>query len=141
MNTSGLFGERSGWYLPAFDDSSWQSVPMPDSWSARGITPAVGWYRTSFRLAVPSDTQEPLGLTLPHVSDKAVIWLNGWLIGRYWEQRGPQHTFYLPAGVLNTSGDNTLSIAVWNRGHAGGITSVPALTAYGALRLATLPLR
>lgn len=133
FNASGLYGERFGWYQPSFDDGSWQTVSLPDNWRARSVTAPVGWYRTHFALHLPAGQSIPVGLTIPHASDKAVIWLNGWLVGRYWEQKGPQHTFYLPQGVLNPDGDNVLAIAVWNRGHAGGLTSVPSLQAYPGL--------
>ncbi|MGH2444057.1 MAG: beta galactosidase jelly roll domain-containing protein, partial [Chloroflexota bacterium] len=130
LNASGLFGERNGWYLPGFDDSSWQPVSLPDNWQMRAQTSPVGWYRAHFSLSIPARLKAPIGLLIPHASDKAVIWLNGWLLGRYWEQRGPQHLFYLPQGILNTQGDNVLAIAVWNRGHTGGLSSVPVLKPY-----------
>jgi beta-galactosidase len=133
MNASGLYGERNGWYQPNFDDSSWSTVTLPDSWSSRSVTAPIGWYRTHFTLNLPAGQSTPVGLVIPHASDKAVIWLNGWLVGRYWEQKGPQHEFYLPQGILNPNGDNVLAIAVWNRGHAGGLTSVPSLAAYPGL--------
>lgn len=138
LNASGLYGERQGWYLPEFDDSAWRPVTVPDDWKSRGFSDAVGWYRTHFTLDLPADTKTPVGLVLPHVSDKAVIWVNGWLMGRYWEQRGPQHEFYLPQGVLNTHGDNVIAIAVWNRGHDGGLTSLPTLAVYNSLQEHTL---
>jgi len=138
FNASGLYGERNGWYLPGFDDSSWQTVRTPDNWKQRGVQSDIGWYRTHFVLKLPSDETAPLALALPHVSDKAVIWLNGWLVGRYWEQRGPQHTFYLPQGVLNSRGDNVLAIAVWNRGHDGGLPASPLLTENPSLRAHSL---
>jgi aryl-phospho-beta-D-glucosidase BglC (GH1 family) len=131
FNASGMFGERQVWYLPRFDDSSWPQVAVPDNWKTRGFTDAIGWYRTHFRLDLPASSTVPIGITIPHASDKAVIWVNGWLMGRYWEQEGPQHTFYLPAGVLNEHGDNVVAIAVWNRGHDGGLTAAPALQTYG----------
>lgn len=134
LNASGLFGERNGWYQPSFDDSGWQQVAAPDSWPARGMTSPVGWYRTHFQLNLPSDASVPLGLTIPSVGDKASIWLNGWLLGRYWQQQGPQHLFYLPQEILNPHGDNVLAIAVWNRGPGGGLTSVPTLTQYPSLQ-------
>ena len=133
FNASGLYGERQGWYLPGFDNSAWQTVATPDVWTSRGVTAPVGWYRTRFQLNLPSGTDVPMGLTLPHVSDKATIWLNGWLVGRYWEQEGPQHDFYLPDGILNPHGDNVLAIAVWNRGHEGGLVSSPRLFTYPSL--------
>lgn len=138
FNASGLFGERAGWYLPSFDDSRWNPVQLPDNWAARDQGSPLGWYRTHFRLNLAPGVQAPIGLVLPHVSDKAVVWLNGWLVGRYWEQLGPQHEFYLPAGVLNEHGTNTLAIAVWNRGHAGGLTAAPSLAFYGEHKAHTL---
>ena len=89
------------------------------------IPPPVGWYRTRFALNEPLHSDTPVGLTLPHAQDSATIWVNGWLVGRYWEQKGPQHLFYLPDGILNPRGDNTVAIAVWNRGHDGGLTAHP----------------
>ena len=95
-----------------------------------GVADAVGWYRTHFRLDLPAGATMPLGISIPHAADKAVIWVNGWLMGRYWEQRGPQHEFYIPSGVLSEHGDNVVAIAVWNRGDDGGLTSAPTLQAY-----------
>jgi endoglucanase len=102
------------------------------------MTAPVGWYRTHFHLALPGNASVPLSLRIPQASDQAVIWLNGWLIGRYWEQRGPQHDFYLPQGILVPQGDNVLAIAVWNRGHVGGLTARPQLVADPGLRSHTL---
>ncbi len=127
----GLYGERNGWYRAGFDDSAWPVVTTPDDWAARGLRlQGIGWYRTSFSLDLPASVDAPLGLTIPHASDKVLIWLNGLLIGQYWEQAGPQHTFYLPAGLLREHGHNTLALAVWNRGHDGGLTGGVSLQPY-----------
>ncbi|GAC1467210.1 MAG: hypothetical protein PVSMB7_13540 [Chloroflexota bacterium] len=134
LNASGLFGERNGWYLPAFDDAAWTNVTLPDDWRSRGVGSGVGWYRTHFTLHLSESAGTALGLTLDRVGDKAVIWLNGTLLGRYWEQMGPQHTFYLPQGILRPGGRNDLAIAVWNRGHRGGLLSIPTLNTYAVLR-------
>jgi beta-galactosidase len=133
MNASGLYGERTGWYLPSFDDAPWQSVSLPDNWKSRGTTAPIGWYRTHFALNEPVRADAPVGLTVPHAGDVATIWVNGWLVGRYWEQKGPQHVFYLPNGVLNPRGDNTIAIAVWNLSHDGGLTAQPSLGQYPSL--------
>ncbi|HEX8917171.1 MAG TPA: beta-galactosidase, partial [Chloroflexota bacterium] len=134
QNASGLYGERQGWYLPSFDDSKWQMVTLPDTWTKRGVNAAIGWYRTSFSVNLPRNESDPLGLAIPAVSSKATIWLNGWLVGRYWQQLGPQHVFYLPQGLLNPNGTNELAIAVWSHGSVGGLTSVPHLSFYPELR-------
>ncbi len=131
LNVSGLYGERNGWYLPGYDDRAWSTVQVPDVWTARGLRwQGVGWYRTSFNLAIPRGVEAPLGLVIPRAEDKVVIWLNGLLVGRYWDGVGPQHVFYLPAGLLKEQGRNTLALAVWNRGHRGGLTGGVYLQPY-----------
>ena len=131
LNASGLYGEMHGWYRPDFDDHTWPAVSLPDNWAARGLRfQGVGWYRTSFDLNLPRGVNAPLGLVIPHAQDKVAIWLNGLLIGHYWEGVGPQHVFYLPAGLLNEHGRNTLALAVWNRGHDGGLTGGVSLQPY-----------
>jgi Beta-galactosidase jelly roll domain len=56
---------------------------------------------------------------------QALIYLNGWLIGRYINNMGPQNTFYLPQGLLRADGTNTLAIAEWSLSPgAGGLGTV-----------------
>jgi len=61
--------------------------------------------------------------------EKANIYLNGWLIGRYWDSVGPQKVFYLPSGILDHSGENHLAIALWRWRHPARIGKL-ILTAY-----------
>jgi hypothetical protein len=69
-----------------------------------------------------------LGLTIsddPSKSYRAQIFLNGWNLGQYVNNVGPQHTFVLPAGILDSRGENTLAIAVLTDGSTvGGLGSV-----------------
>ncbi|HEX3493627.1 MAG TPA: beta galactosidase jelly roll domain-containing protein, partial [Streptosporangiaceae bacterium] len=61
---------------------------------------------------------------------RAFIYVNGWLIGRYVNNVGPQHQFYVPAGILNDRGPNTLAIAVWGLdGSSGGLPQVSLVAA------------
>ena len=134
FNTGGLYGERNGWYLPGYNTSSWKAVTLPDRWSASGVPAGIGWYGTTFNLNLPEKTDVPIGL---HITDatynyQALIYINGWLMGRYWNTVGPQTTFSLPAGILNTNGSNTIAIAVWGLdAQSGGLGQV-SLTSYGA---------
>lgn len=133
FNNGGLYGERNGWYLPNYDSSNWTQVTLPHRWSANGIPPGIGWYRTNFTLSLPSNMSVPIGL---HIADatyhyRALIFVNGWLVGRYWNTVGPQSTFYLPAGILNTNGKNTVAIAVWGLDTQGGGLGRVSLTSYG----------
>ena len=143
-NPAGLGESNAGWALPGYPDASWTSVSLPDSWAARNVPPGVGWYRTTFSLHIPRDVWAPLGLRLTppgggapgpgKAAFQALIYVNGWLIGRYINNLGPQNTFYLPQGLLRTDGQNTLAIAEWSlAGGAGGLGQV-SLVPYEILR-------
>ncbi|MFF0849945.1 beta-galactosidase [Streptomyces sp. NPDC003280] len=111
QNNGGLFGEREGWHLPGFPDRDWKPVTFPRAERRQGVT----WYRTTFRLSVPGDIDASIGLTLeddPYRAYRTQIFLNGWNMGQYINNVGPQHTFVLPNGILRTRGTNTLALAV-----------------------------
>ncbi|HET9168025.1 MAG TPA: beta galactosidase jelly roll domain-containing protein, partial [Actinospica sp.] len=141
LNNGGLFGERMGWYEPGYRlGAAWQPVSLPDRWSARHVPPGVGWYHTTFRLNLPRGVDVPLGLRIgdsPRYAYEALIFVNGWMMGRYVNNLGPQHLFYLPAGpVLDEHGRNVVAIAVLSHGadgSGGGLGRV-SLQAYGRYR-------
>ncbi|MER5209288.1 beta-galactosidase [Streptomyces sp. NPDC002838] len=115
LNNGGLYGERKGWHLPEFADGDWQSVDLPRSDRRQGVT----WYRTTFNLAVESGVDASIGLVLdddPARAYRVQIFLNGWNMGQYINDVGPQHTFVLPNGILRTRGANTLALAVLSDG-------------------------
>ena len=101
------------------------------------ISPApagVGWYRTEFNLQLPFGTDAPIGLQItddPGRHYRAQIFLNGWMLGIYSNDLGPQHIFSLPNGILNPDGPNTLAIAVRGEDGTAGLGSV-SLYQYGA---------
>ena len=115
MNTGGLFGERGGWSLPGFPDGSWQTVtlPAPRRDARRGLVP------NDVRAATCRKGQDTsLGLKIaddPSRHYRALIYVNGWLIGRYVNDTGPQHYFPVPNGILRPERLNTIAIAVWNQ--------------------------
>ncbi|MFF4754092.1 glycoside hydrolase family 35 protein [Streptomyces sp. NPDC002514] len=115
MNHGGLYGEREGWHLPGFADGGWQRADLPHTGRKQGVT----WYRTTFRLSVPGDLDASAGLVLqddPARAYRVQIFLNGWNLGQYINDVGPQHTFVLPGGILNTRGSNSLALAVLSDG-------------------------
>jgi hypothetical protein len=75
---------------------------------------------------VPAGHDASLGLTIGDPATlrsaanyRALIFLNGWNLGQYIADVGPQHTFVLPTGILNAHGGNTLALAVTSDGGAG----------------------
>jgi beta-galactosidase GanA len=151
-NPAGLGGSNAGWALPNYPDGSWDRVSLPDSWAVRGVPAGVGWYRTQFSLHVPQGVWAPLGLKLTPPGGgtpgpggqnfQTLIYLNGWLIGRYINNLGPQNTFYLPQGLLRTDGRNTLAIAEWSladgAGGLGGVSLVPYEILRGGIPVQTV---
>jgi beta-galactosidase GanA len=138
MNATGLFGTGNGWDLPGYPDQNWQQVTLPDSWAARGVPPGVGWYRTQFDLNLPQRSYVPIAVQIGGAGPgagtadyRAFIFVNGWLIGRYINNVGPQHQFYVPAGILNDRGPNTLAIAVWGMDATSGGLDQVSLVAEG----------
>ncbi|AEV86605.1 beta-galactosidase [Actinoplanes sp. SE50] len=113
-NNGGLYGERHGWSLPGYPDRTWSAPPA--------TTPTgTSWYRTTVDLHVPRVDDASIALTIgePGVKGghyRALIFVNGWNMGQYIADVGPQHTFTLPAGILDPHGHNTLALAVTGDG-------------------------
>ena len=89
---------------------------------------------------MPKDLDASLGLTLDDDDAReyrALLYVNGWNLGQYANDVGPQHTFVLPNGILNPHGKNTLAIAVTSRqqgGATGGGLGTVKLTDLGTSR-------
>ena len=131
LSTGGLYGERAGWSLPGYPDGNWKAVTLP----TRSTRPGMSWYRDHVRLALPKGQDTSVGLTFtddPSRKYRAIIYVNGWMLGNYVNYVGPQHSFPIPNGILNPHGKNTIALAVWNLdGSTGGLGKV-ALTDYGS---------
>jgi beta-galactosidase len=130
FNTGGLYGERAGWYLPGAATGGWTPTTVP----CRDARPGVTWYRTVFGLQLPADQDVPISVTFtddPARHYRALLFVNGWQVGRYINDVGPQHDFPVPPGILRSRGRNTIAIAVWNAdGRTGGLGEV-RLRAHG----------
>ena len=137
LNNGGLYGERNGWYLPGYPDRGWTQRSVPDVDAPAGTS----WYRTTFDLRVPAGDDASLGLT---IGDPAVlrsgghyrvlIFLNGWNLGQYIADVGPQHTFVLPTGILDPHGRNTLALAVTGDGGPANALEAVRLTDLATVR-------
>jgi beta-galactosidase GanA len=137
LNNGGLYGERNGWYLPGYPDRGWSDRRVPDVDAPAGTS----WYRTTFDLRVPAGEDSSIGLTLgdPAVPRsgghyRVLIFLNGWNLGQYIADVGPQHTFVLPTGILDPHGRNTLALAVTSDGGPGNALEDVHLTELATVR-------
>lgn len=100
-----------------------EDVSLPHSW-AQGAE-GVGLYEAEFDLAGAFNPEaDAVGLVIPDAYSKVNIYLNGALVGRYWQEKGPQHKFYMPWGVLKPKGKNHLALGVWKMWDKGGLGSV-----------------
>jgi beta-galactosidase GanA len=143
LNTGGLFGERAGWHLPGFPDGSW---PRIGSLTQGQLTPGVTWYRTNARLSVPDGQDVSVALRFGDNTTRryrALIFLNGWEVGQFGTDFGPQRDFVLPAGLLRQHGDNTLALAVISpesaAGGPGPVSLVALGNARGGVRVSSVP--
>jgi hypothetical protein len=99
------------------------SVSLPHVWEP--YEQGIGLYETAFDLGGVLDPErDALGLFIPEAFSKVNIYLNGALVGRYWQEMGPQRKFYLPWGILRPEGDNHLALGVWKRWLKGGLGRV-----------------
>ncbi|MEV4356636.1 beta-galactosidase [Nonomuraea sp. NPDC049625] len=129
LNNGGLYGERTGWHLPTYPDKSWKTASAE-------LTPGVTWLRTAFRLDLPKGQDAPVGLRFggdPSPAYRVQIFLNGWNVGQYGGDIGPQRDFVLPAGILDEHGTNTIALAVTAEQPVTGPGPV-SLFAYGNVR-------
>lgn len=107
---AGLPGEAEGFAVPEHDDTLW--VTAGEAFDAEG---ELVWARTRFTLDMPEHVFAPIALCLQGVADKAHVYLNGTLIARDWSACA-ERRFYLPEGVLEAHGKNTLALLLWRRG-------------------------
>ncbi|KAK7462971.1 hypothetical protein VKT23_007552 [Stygiomarasmius scandens] len=114
LNEGGLYAERIGAHLPGFPDNEWDDGSPLDGISTAGIN----FYRTTFELPIPDGLDVPVRLSITP-SDassnfRVQIYLNGWQVGKYINNLGPQTVFVLPAGILRRQSANTLALSLWS---------------------------
>ncbi|KAF2704979.1 glycoside hydrolase family 35 protein [Pleomassaria siparia CBS 279.74] len=130
MNEGGLYGERLGWHLPGFDTTAWeQGSPVTDGVEGAGIK----FFTTTFNLDMDADLDVPLGVELAAPAGtvaRVLLFVNGYQYGKFLPHIGPQTRFPIPPGIINTKGENTLSVLVWAQTDAGAKLSTLRLFEY-----------
>jgi beta-galactosidase len=90
---------------------NWSSMPLPlDAARVSGLPFAPGapaaagpaFYAGTLTVAgAPADTY----ITLCGWG-KGQVWINGFHVGRFWGEKGPQHSYYVPAALLRRGANN-----------------------------------
>ncbi|SJX66121.1 related to beta-galactosidase precursor [Sporisorium reilianum f. sp. reilianum] len=112
LNEGGLHAEVAGWHLPGYDASHWPTA----SAATAAANSRVTFYRTSFDLDVPESVDIGLSFKFAHVGRRrlrAQLYVNGWQMGKYVSNLGPQTVFPVHGGVLEMRGRNEVGVSVW----------------------------
>lgn len=110
----------TGWHLPAYDDSGWETLQIGTNWESQGKAfNGVAWYRKAFTL---SSAQKgiPLVLYLGSPDDGGEIYVNGTSIGTWKFTQKIQAA--IPANLLRWDATNVIAVRVWDWYSMGGIT-------------------
>ncbi len=86
---------------------------LPENLDSASDSSYIKYICSGFELLNITDIYNPLVLDLLEAPFKrADIFLNGYMIGRYWKTKSPQKQFYLPEGLLAEK--NIISLVVWD---------------------------
>ncbi len=111
--------------VPAFDDATWESHPVPGQWEINGWPDfdGVAWYRLAVELTA-AQASGGATVTFCPIDDQDVTWINGIQVGSTigWDQ---PRTYAVPPGTL-TSGRNLIAVRVLDGGGGGGFHGDPA---------------
>jgi len=137
LNNGGLYGERVGWSLPGFDDSGWKTARVPATTAFAG----TAWYRTRFTLDVPQGDEATIGIQFGDPKTprspgryRVLLFVNGWNMGQFVADIGPQRVFPIPPGIIDNHGANTLALAVTSDGKPGDALEAVRLVALHHVR-------
>ena len=90
---------------------------------------------TDVTLDLPKGQDTSLGIAFddpPGRHYRATLFVNGWQMGNYIAELGPQRRFPIPNGVIDPQGPNNITIAVWKTDDAPGGLGAVSLIDYGS---------
>lgn len=110
---------KPNWKDPAFDDSSWPSMPVPSYWADNGKEAVNGvvWFRREIDIPV-SMIGKPVRLFMGRIVDADSVFINGKLVGTTSYQY-PQRNYKVPSGLLQ-QGKNIIVVRVISNSGRGG---------------------
>jgi hypothetical protein len=125
----GVIGQ---WYLPGFEDKSWETKNTFLTWDAQDKPEdskghdydGYGWYRVTVDVPA-SAVNKPLQLHLGGVISEGWVWINGQYAGHrpwnlWWAGRNSLEMDVDATGKVK-AGANVIAIRVWNNAEIGGL--------------------
>lgn len=122
-------GDHSEWRSEDLQDEDWDEIWVPSSWENQGFHGYNGyaWYRTYFRMQDRISTL-PMYISLGYIDDVDEVYINGHLIGKtgtfpnnYTTAYNAKRIYRIPKNILNTMGQNSIAVRVYDEGGEGGI--------------------
>jgi len=120
-------GDEEEWKSPSYDDGDWEDIFVPSPWENEGFSGFDGyaWYRKTVTL---SGSDEHLYLMLGYIDDVDQVYFNGQLIGfsgsfppHFYTAYNSMRKYYIPKGLINRNGENTIAVRVYDTVLDGGI--------------------
>ena len=110
-------GTRADWSRLNFDDSTWKTAALPNSWGAAGITEPVGVAWLRLRVNVPANwAGRDLKWRAGDISGGDTAFWNGSFVG---QNIGSGARTYLVPGAMIKAGPNVLALRVSDNGSGG----------------------
>jgi len=109
------------WREAAYDDSGWDSIPVPANWESVGYAgmDGVAWYRSSFTLSA-AEAKAGVTLGVARIDDTDTTYVNGQAVGHIENSYDTLRVYAVPASALH-AGRNVVAVQVVDTGGGGGI--------------------
>lgn len=124
-------GDRSEWASTTYDDKEWEEIYVPRRWESEGFNGYDGyaWYRKTFD-GKNLKNEKVIYLKLGYIDDVDEVFINGRKIGfsggfppDYYTAYNAERLYSIPRELINTTGNNLISVRVFDYGGEGGIYS------------------
>ncbi len=135
LKDKGLMDKKALWYLPEYDDSSWNRLEVPLNFQGTELEKVRGsvWFRREFFLPAEYTGMEAK-LSLGTIIDEDTTYLNGIEVGNT-PYKYPPRRYRVPEGILK-AGKNVITVRVVVDQSVGAfITDMPYFIKVGKEKL------
>lgn len=107
-------GMKENFFSKDFNDSSWESKEVPQSWYGSDfVMGKLGWYRRSLNVTPEQAAAgKRIVLDFRRIADKTDVWINGQKVGD--SQRGRFNSVQFDITPFVVKGANTLAVRVYD---------------------------